>query len=100
MLGFPINTYAAETTTEVTTEATTEVAKPVKKKKVKKLVFADWKETDPQYTVRKGAKIKSIEFEGDGYTSSYDSKNRTITLTGKDPYIDSETVNTKTYSFL
>ncbi|MCR5203525.1 MAG: hypothetical protein K6E47_00535 [Lachnospiraceae bacterium] len=70
-----------------------------KKKKVKKLVFADWKETDPQYTVRKGAKIKSIEFEGDGYTSSYDSKNRTITLTGKDPYIDSEMVNIKTYSF-
>ena len=54
-----------------------------KGKTLNKLVFSEWAPTETSYTLRKGAKLKELAFEGDGISSKM--KNRTVTLIFSEP---------------
>ena len=55
-----------------------------KGKMVNKLVLTNWAEQDPYFTVRKSAKVKSIEIETEGYKSTADKQNKAITVSWED----------------
>ena len=62
-----------------------------KGKTVNKLVYKKFQGLEPTYTLRKGAKVKSLSLIGEGTESKENTKKRTVTVETVDPY--SEYIN-------